>query len=261
MVLFLKLHRLIIRQHIYLVLCIILLFLLIWWNSILPPNSVGSRFDQYFNTASPAEPIQVIDKPISDTRNEDSILSKIKGNVVSLTVYMEAQCPDTTGFVKRQLLPSWRRLGPTKRLSVTLIPFGKASCSFENEDYQCQCQHGSSECELNQLMNCVIDHLADPIEHIPIIGCIQGGDVKTVFQGCLQGHRSSSWLWNCARSKHGRLLHATAGNKTALIGNKFNFVPWIVLDGVRVNDAFYALEENLCKKFDSPKPAQCERFI
>lgn len=62
-------------------------------------------------------------------------------------------------------------------------------------------------------------------------------------------------------SKRGRLLHALAGEKTQKLGNEFNFVPWVVIDGKRVNDAFYALEENLCKRLDAPKPYQCEHFV
>lgn len=61
----------------------------------------------------------------------------------------------------------------------------------------------------------------------------------------------------CARGRRGRYLHALAGKKTAALGDEFNFVPWVVLDGKRVNDAFYALEENLCKRLDAPKPSQC----
>jgi hypothetical protein len=67
-------------------------------------------------------------------------------------------------------------------------------------------------------------------------------------------------LWKCTIGKRGRLLHAIAGNRTASIGEEFNFVPWVVLDGLRDNDAFYALEENLCKRLNEPKPHPCSKF-
>uniref|UniRef100_A0A915LU65 Uncharacterized protein n=1 Tax=Meloidogyne javanica TaxID=6303 RepID=A0A915LU65_MELJA len=168
-----------------------------------------------------------------------------KANVVQVTIYMEAQCPDTTGFIRRQLLPSWSRLSSTRRLNITLVPFGKASCVAEEDDYKCDCQHGKDECELNQLMNCAIEHLPDPESHIPLIGCVQGKDN----------------LIAAFRSKLGRRLHALAGNKTISIGDSFNFVPWVVLDGQRENDAFYALEENLCKRIHEPIPKQCLKFL
>ncbi|KAF7639263.1 hypothetical protein Mgra_00001225, partial [Meloidogyne graminicola] len=189
-------------------------------------------------------------------------LPKKKANIVQIIIYMEAQCPDTTGFIRRQLLPSWSRLGSTKRLNITLVPFGKASCVEEADDYKCDCQHGKDECELNQLMNCAIEHLPDPENHIPLIGCVQGKDnLIAAFRSCLNGHISSDLLWTCSIGKHGRKLHAIAGNKTNSIGEEFNFVPWIVLNGKRENDAFYALEENLCKRIDEPIPKQCLKFL
>ncbi|CAK5050032.1 unnamed protein product [Meloidogyne enterolobii] len=185
-----------------------------------------------------------------------------KANVVQVTIYMEAQCPDTTGFIRRQLLPSWSRLSSTRRLNVTLVPFGKASCVAEEDDYKCDCQHGKDECELNQLMNCAIEHLPDPESHIPLIGCVQGKDnLIAAFRSCLNGHSSSDLLWTCSIGKLGRRLHALAGNKTISIGDSFNFVPWVVLDGQRENDAFYALEENLCKRIHDPVPKQCLKFL
>lgn len=54
--------------------------------------------------------------------------TKTLGNVVSLVVYMESQCPDTTGFIKRNLVPTWKKLGHLNRLNVTIVPFGKAKC-------------------------------------------------------------------------------------------------------------------------------------
>uniref|UniRef100_A0A1I8B4M3 Uncharacterized protein n=1 Tax=Meloidogyne hapla TaxID=6305 RepID=A0A1I8B4M3_MELHA len=111
-------------------------------------------------------------------------------------------------------------------------------------------------------MNCAIEHLPDPESHIPLIGCVQGKDnLIAAFRSCLNGHSSSDLLWTCSIGKLGRRLHALAGNKTTSIGDSFNFVPWVVLDGQRENDAFYALEENLCKRIEEPIPKQCLKFL
>ncbi len=58
----------------------------------------------------------------------------VKGNTVALAVYMEAQCPDTTGFVKRQLVPTWEKIGYTHRILLHLVPFGKAKCERKDGD-------------------------------------------------------------------------------------------------------------------------------
>uniref|UniRef100_A0A915DEZ2 Uncharacterized protein n=1 Tax=Ditylenchus dipsaci TaxID=166011 RepID=A0A915DEZ2_9BILA len=87
-----------------------------------------------------------------------------------------------------------------------------------------------------------MDRLAGPDQYMTMLGCIQGKtDLQTAFQTCVAGHTQADWLWKCAHNKHGRYLHFLAGEETEKLGTDFNFVPWVVLDGQRVNDAFYAL--------------------
>lgn len=64
------------------------------------------------------------------------MLKKSKEKDVFLEVYMEAQCPDTTAFIKRQLIPTWEKLKSTERLNVSIIPFGKATCERKNDDFE-----------------------------------------------------------------------------------------------------------------------------
>lgn len=262
-----KIYKHFSRKCFYTVLlCLYFLVLLLQWknsNDLTESSTAIRPSSQKLKTTPKKAQLQTeLFKPsVSDSSQEDLLsANKQKGNVVLLTLYIESQCPDTTGFIKRQLMPTWRRLSSTKRLNVQIIPFGKASCTQEDGDYICQCQHGSVECELNQLMNCVIDLLPKPSQHIPIIGCIQGGsDLKSVFNRCLNGHTSASRLWECSTSKEGRALLYSAGERTAKISSLY-FVPWVVINDKRVSDAFYALEENICKRLDSPKPVQCEHF-
>lgn len=291
-----KIHRYFMRQYLYPFLCIVLLLWLIQWNTSPKPGTTGSQFDSKDFILDQPQPVLVLPKPNVQPINgvkktiieksgindhlvksgpelpekkfqsvegevEDQRKPRKKGNVISLTVYMEAQCPDTTGFIKRQLLPSWEKLRSTKRIDINLIPFGKASCERKADDFECTCQHGKEECDLNSLMNCVIDRIPSPADHVHIIGCIQGmNNMQNAFQTCISGHSQADWLWTCANGRRGRYLHALAGQKTAKIGSDFNFVPWVVLNGQRVNDAFYALLENLCNRL-VPKPLQCNNFV
>jgi hypothetical protein len=50
---------------------------------------------------------------------------------------------------------------------------------------------------------------------------------------------------------------AMSGQRTEALGAQFNFVPWVVLNGDRDIDSFYALEENVCKKLQ-PQPTECQ---
>src|SRR4051812_23289453 len=99
------------------------------------------------------------------------------------------------------------------------------------------------------MMNCAIDRIPSPDAHVPVVGCIQGSQsLEAAFQACAPlTDPNYQWLWDCSRSKYGRELLFKSGQETALIKD-FNFVPWVVLNGQRVNDAFYALEENLCQR-------------
>ncbi|KAI6180846.1 Gamma interferon inducible lysosomal thiol reductase [Aphelenchoides besseyi] len=236
-------HRFLIRQYLYPAMCILGLFLLIRWN--LEPRSVGLKDTEDFTV------VKNIQKP-------QTLTTKSLGNVVSITVYMEAQCPDTTGFVRRNLLPTWRKLAHTSRLNVTIIPFGKATCQPQGEDFSCECQHGSDECELNALMNCVIEKEVHARDYIELIGCIQGqDDVNSASVQCLNEDANREWLVQCAKSRRGRYLLEMAGRRTGLLGTEFNFVPWVVLNGQRDIDSFYALMENVCKLL-VPQPMECQ---
>ncbi|VDN44087.1 unnamed protein product [Gongylonema pulchrum] len=67
--------------------------------------------------------------------NKEDAADKFK-NKVNLAVYIEAQCGDTSRFVHRQLLPTWEKLSVTNRISLKIVPFGKATCQPTGDDYR-----------------------------------------------------------------------------------------------------------------------------
>ncbi|GMS82866.1 hypothetical protein PENTCL1PPCAC_5041 [Pristionchus entomophagus] len=184
----------------------------------------------------------------------------VPGNVVRLDVYMEAQCPDTSRFVRAQLMPAWKKLSQTGRVDWNLIPFGKARCvEREDGDFDCTCQHGPNECILNQLMNCVIETIQHPDRYMETIECIQGKpNLDAALEKCIapSDNLSINQMQQCASSSHGRKLLALAGAKTASLSPRMTFVPWIMLNGERVVDALYDLPGNLCKQLE-PAPVAC----
>uniref|UniRef100_A0A914ED70 Uncharacterized protein n=1 Tax=Acrobeloides nanus TaxID=290746 RepID=A0A914ED70_9BILA len=183
-------------------------------------------------------------------------------NVVNVEVYMEAECKDTTRFMRQQLLPTWDLLKDTGRVIIQLIPFGKADCQKDGDDYHCHCHHNESECDLNKLMNCVIEQLPDQNLHIPIIGCIQGKeDFDMAYETCIiqEEYLDPLKILNCAQGKRGRQLLGKFGEKTNRLQQKLKFTPWILLDGERIVCAFYALDEYVCDRLD-PKPEECEKI-
>ncbi|PAV68408.1 hypothetical protein WR25_09755 [Diploscapter pachys] len=59
-----------------------------------------------------------------------------KLNSVNLEIYMESQCPDTSRFMHKQMMPAWEKLSHTGRIDLTIIPFGKARCVEKGGDYE-----------------------------------------------------------------------------------------------------------------------------
>ncbi|EYC38700.1 hypothetical protein Y032_0701g1651 [Ancylostoma ceylanicum] len=186
-----------------------------------------------------------------------------KLNTVRLEIYLEAQCPDTSRFIHAQLMKAWSLLSPTGRIELTLVPFGKARCLAKGDDFECSCQHGSNECILNQLMNCVVDRLGFPDKIVPIINCIQGkGNLDDAMRSCITNNAllNEQQMRDCATGPRGRRLLALAGSRTASLQPRLDFVPWIVINGERNGDALYDLTENLCKSLE-PAPEQCAEYV
>lgn len=110
-------------------------------------------------------------------------------------------------------------------------------------------------------MNCAIHEFQSPDHYIPLIGCIQGSDnLESAITKCITNGNYRQYetrLRECANGPRGRHLLALSGQKTAALIPPLSFVPWVMLEDKRVVDAFYALEENVCNRFD-PRPDECQ---
>ncbi|CAJ0604660.1 unnamed protein product [Cylicocyclus nassatus] len=166
--------------------------------------------------------------------------SEPKLNSVKLDIYLASQCPDTTRFIRTQLMKAWSLLSHTHRVELTLVPFGKARCVSRGEDFECSCQHGANECILNQLMNCVIDRIGFPEKTVPIVNCIQG---RWSFDDAMSSCIDSNPLLNhhqmrdCATGARGRRLLALAGAQTAALRPSLDFVPWVMINDAELESA------------------------
>uniref|UniRef100_A0AC35U731 Gamma interferon inducible lysosomal thiol reductase GILT n=1 Tax=Rhabditophanes sp. KR3021 TaxID=114890 RepID=A0AC35U731_9BILA len=237
------------RHLIFILFCVIILYLIIKINEDAEVKQIiiadDSFNDRYYKVAT------------VDTLND--IVVNNSETKVHLAIFMESQCPDTSHYIHKSLMEAWNKLGSTGRVILDIVPFGKARCESINGDYKCECQHGEEECKNNILMNCVMYHIKDPITYVPFVNCIQGKDTYDIaFDLCIKNKNGAleKTLKTCSTTKEGRQLLAIAGRKTAALNPGINFVPWVMIDGKREIDAYYALEENLCNRL-SPKPEQC----
>lgn len=190
---------------------------------------------------------------------------------VHVELYYESLCPDCTGFITKQLYPTWNKLKGTQTLSISLYPFGNArETKLANGTYVYHCQHGEKECYGNFLEVCALKRYhfkADSF--MPIIACIEesvskGKPVEKSVEFCvtfLDSRQSFEWIMGCAKGNKGqRLMHKMAV-RTNTLEPKHTWVPWIVINGVyRKNyqlEATTNLLKLVCELYKGQKPAQC----
>lgn len=175
---------------------------------------------------------------------------------VVVEIHMESRCPDTETFLRQQLWPVWKDVKEFVELRV--VPFGKADCIEKDGDYTCHCQHLEKECELNQLMNCLIDRLHIPDRYLGALVCLQSKDMSAA-EGCLkEADLDPQPYIQCAQSPEGRKLHALAGRRTKALEPKMFYVPWILVNGVRVESAEFDFKRTVCERYaGSVKPPVC----
>ncbi|XP_069693930.1 uncharacterized protein [Periplaneta americana] len=89
---------------------------------------------------------------------------------IKLSIYYESLCPDSIAFFKDQLLPVNKELG--NYLNIDLIPFGKSSQWYSDNQFQFTCHHGPKECYGNIVHACAVKHFSVPDDRIAYVGCL-----------------------------------------------------------------------------------------
>lgn len=233
------------RPYLYSILTLVLLYLVYRWLS-------SPRTQKRLLDLDREQELQELSKQV---RPSAPGLSQVK-----VDIYLEAQCGDSTRFMRRQLWPTYEKFMGTGALDVFVIAFGKASCQPEAGDYNCRCQHGQRECDLNQLMNCVQDfYNNDATKYMPVLSCIQGKtDLDYAKDYCIANNPELplDTIMKCTTGRRGRLLMALAGQKTAALQPPLENVPLIYVNGEKSLDAFYEFQDTICAKMN-PKPEQC----
>lgn len=62
------------------------------------------------------------------SQQDQLALSKTKGSPVLITVYYEALCPDSKGFIRQQLFPTYRKI--PNLVELEFFPYGKAETTL-----------------------------------------------------------------------------------------------------------------------------------
>ncbi|KAG8034670.1 hypothetical protein G9C98_007746, partial [Cotesia typhae] len=105
----------------------------------------------------------------NDEENVDVVKAKDVQKVV-VAVYYEALCPDSRGFVIRQVEPTYQKL--PDNVIIQMIPYGKATTTELPNGYKFTCQHGPRECEANMIHACAIDIIKNPAVQLNFLTCM-----------------------------------------------------------------------------------------
>uniref|UniRef100_A0A1I7WRS3 GST N-terminal domain-containing protein n=1 Tax=Heterorhabditis bacteriophora TaxID=37862 RepID=A0A1I7WRS3_HETBA len=70
----------------------------------------------------------------------------------------------------------------------------------------------------------------------------------------------ANFVIKCSTSALGRQLMSQQGEIEKNRAPTLDWVPWIMINGVRVKEAEYNLWNVLCKNYLVPKPVECDNY-
>merc|ERR1711973_1086985 len=153
---------------------------------------------------------------------------------LTLDLYYESLCPDSTRFISQQLGPMYQQLGAD--VTVNFFPYGFAD-TIEVEG-------GGAECYGNVVQACTIAHTEDRDVQVDLIVCMMSSpDPSNAGPDCFQ-----EWsldyqpILDCIENGEGNQLHADNGVVQNGLDPKPNNVPWSNFDGVHGAE-YWELEE------------------
>ncbi|VDL78348.1 unnamed protein product [Nippostrongylus brasiliensis] len=177
-------------------------------------------------------------------------------DLLTLDVFGESMCRDTTKFINNQLIPMYKKYHDYLYIRYHVFgPFFSTSCTKKGKHVTCSCQHGPEECSKNFLQACLIHSYPDDFD---TLACIQG-DTKfdEVFPNCLMQKYNETEigrLHKCAVAGEGPLYMYVDGLAAVKLSGQITWVPWITIGNQRHASAEKDLETVLCQNFKSTPP-------
>merc|ERR1712168_787235 len=177
---------------------------------------------------------------------------------VTIDLFYEALCPSCKYFIKYQLLPAWEKLKDTGIMKVNLHGYGNAHTYSQGGRYVFRCQHGVTECQLNQYSTCAYAKLPSDDLKMKFLRCVETNPYTTWVPWCLRSIGADPEpVLSCYESDEGNRLQKEVGDVQGRLNPRLRFVPWILADGdhsvqSEVNrDAF----RYVCNHYQGEKPA------
>ncbi|XP_028328681.1 gamma-interferon-inducible lysosomal thiol reductase [Gouania willdenowi] len=184
--------------------------------------------------------------------------SRQTADKVQVELYYESLCPGCRLFITGQLFPTWLMLQDI--MEVTLVPYGNAMETFDGKKYIYKCQHGPQECLGNMLETCLLNMTNAAAFHI--INCMESAtDVIQAAKSCVSLYSPEldfNSLMTCVNGDQGNQLMHQNALKTRALDPPHKSVPWVVVDGVHIDDsALSAFFKLVCDHYKGSPPPAC----
>jgi interferon, gamma-inducible protein 30 len=201
-----------------------------------------------------------------------------------ISVYYEALCPDSKGFIVKQLMPAYQKIPnlidieffPYGKATTHDLPDGKKACVPDIDNMikalillvgslKFDCQHGEVECEANIIHCCAIEAIHDLETKLNVVACMiqDNSNPKEAFARCSKSQSIDvETIQKCYSSLHGKELLRLAGEATNSLRPRVSFIPTITLDGDQRRQATILrdLMGEICKVLENGgiMPKACE---
>ncbi|XP_074267823.1 gamma-interferon-responsive lysosomal thiol protein [Silene latifolia] len=179
---------------------------------------------------------------------------------VAVDLYYESLCPYCANFIVNLLPPIFRN-GLIDIIDLNFYPWGNAKVISGDS---IACQHGPSECLLNEIDACALDVWPRLSEHFPFIYCVESlvynhnySEWKTCFKTLGVDQKP---VMECYSSGQGKELVLKYGAETNALEPPKRYVPWVVVDGQPLYEEYEEFMSYVCKAYKGTPPSACSEL-
>ncbi|KAL4428837.1 hypothetical protein ABPG77_005275 [Micractinium sp. CCAP 211/92] len=183
--------------------------------------------------------------------------SSAAGGKVQVDFYGESLCPDCQHMVRDVLAPMFSN-GQAALMDIKYIAFGNVR---NKSDGSYAYQHGDAEGKYNRYILCAQDQHPKQEEWFPYVLCLAENmrALDSEADGCATKQKwEAAKISSCAEGDRGKEIEKEAAAVTWALNPPKNFVPWMVINGVPIGNAYDQLERYVCAASTAKdKPEAC----